>query len=117
MAEDLPDLPAPLPGEDAPTGGVLYGVNPDSGGIVWWDRWSQENHNSVVIARSGAGKSYFVKLEVLRSLYQGVRVEVIDPEDEYLRLADTVGGVSVQLGTPGRSTHWTCPSVTAARTC
>jgi type IV secretory pathway VirB4 component len=96
-----PDLPAPLPGDDAPTGGVLYGVNPDSQGIVWWDRWSAENYNSVVIARSGAGKSYFVKLEVLRSLYQGVRVEVIDPEDEYLRLADAVGGVIVRLGTQG----------------
>ncbi len=96
-----PDLPAPLPGDDAPTGGVLYGVNPDSGGIVWWDRWNAENYNSVVIARSGAGKSYFVKLEVLRSLYQGVRVEVIDPEDEYLRLADAVGGVIVRLGTQG----------------
>src|SRR2546430_1542871 len=88
--------------DDAPqAGGQLYGVNPDSGGIVWWDRWAQENYNSVVLARSGAGKSYFVKLEVLRSLYQGVRVEVIDPEDEYLRLADAVGGTVVQLGTQG----------------
>ena len=48
------DLPAPLPGE---AGGMLYGLNPDSNGIVWWDRWSQHNHNSVVLARSGAGKS------------------------------------------------------------
>ena len=96
-----PDLPAPLPGEDTPTGGVLYGVNPASNGIVWWDRWACENYNSVVLARSGAGKSYFVKLEVLRSLYQGVQVEVIDPEDEYLRLADAVGGVIVRLGAPG----------------
>ena len=96
-----PDLPAPLPGDDAPTGGVLYGVNPDSRGIVWWDRWAQENYNSVVLARSGAGKSYFVKLEVLRSLYQGVQVEVIDPEDEYLRLSDAVGGTVVRLGSQG----------------
>ncbi len=63
------DLPAPLPGETAPTGGVLYGVNAASQGIVWWDRWTCDNHNSVVLARSGAGKSYLVKLEVLRSLY------------------------------------------------
>src|SRR2546430_14810500 len=80
---------------------TLFRSNPDSGGIVWWDRWNAENYNSVVIARSGAGKSYFVKLEVLRSLYQGVRVEVIDPEDEYLRLADAVGGGIVRPGTPG----------------
>ena len=41
-------------------GGMLYGLNPDSNGVVWWDRWSQHNANSVVLARSGAGKSYFV---------------------------------------------------------
>src|SRR6185369_13464252 len=69
--------------------------------IVWWDRWAQENHNSVVLARSGAGKSYFVKLDVLRSLYQGVQVSVIDPEDEYQRLADAVGGIVVKLGGAG----------------
>ena len=96
-----PDLPAPLPGEETPSGGVLYGVNPASNGVVWWDRWTCENYNSVVLARSGAGKSYFVKLEVLRSLYQGVQVEVIDPEDEYTRLADAVGGIVVRLGAHG----------------
>ena len=95
------DLPAPLPGDPPTTGGVLYGTNPNSQGIVWWDRWAQENHNSVVLARSGAGKSYFVKLEILRNLYGGVQVSAIDPEDEYLRLADAVGGTIVRLGAPG----------------
>ncbi|MET8833556.1 DUF87 domain-containing protein [Micromonospora sp. NPDC004540] len=95
------DLPAPLPGDPPAEGGVLYGVNPDSQGIVWWDRWAQENHNCVVLARSGAGKSYFVKLEILRSLYQRVQVAVIDPEDEYPRLADAVGGAVVRLGASG----------------
>jgi type IV secretory pathway VirB4 component len=95
------DLPAALPGADLPSGGVLYGLNPDSQGIVWWDRWAQENHNSVVLARSGAGKSYFVKLEILRTLYQQVRVSVIDPEDEYGLLADAVGGAVVRLGLAG----------------
>jgi type IV secretory pathway VirB4 component len=95
------DLPAPLPGDPPAYGGVLYGINPDSQGIVWWDRWAQENYNSVVLARSGAGKSYFVKLDVLRNLYQGVQVAVVDPEDEYLRLADAVGGSIVRLGMPG----------------
>ncbi|MGK5680182.1 VirB4 family type IV secretion system protein [Actinoplanes sp. URMC 104] len=94
------DLPAPLPGDPATGGGVLYGINPDSQGIVWWDRWAQENYNSIVLARSGAGKSFFVKLDVLRQLYQGVQVAVVDPEDEYLRLADAVGGTIVQLGAP-----------------
>ncbi|WP_435831574.1 VirB4 family type IV secretion system protein [Catellatospora methionotrophica] len=95
------DLPAPLPGEPAPAGGVLYGINPDSAGVVWWDRWAQHNHNSVVVARSGAGKSYFVKLEVLRSLADGVHVAVVDPEDEYVRLACAVDGTVLQLGKPG----------------
>ncbi|MFI2652757.1 VirB4 family type IV secretion system protein [Micromonospora fulviviridis] len=95
------DLPAPLPGDPPAEGGVLYGVNPDSQGIVWWDRWAQENHNCVVLARSGAGKSYFVKLEILRNLYQQVQVAVIDPEDEYPRLADAVGGTVVRLGAAG----------------
>jgi type IV secretory pathway VirB4 component len=76
-------------------------LNTDSAGIVWWDRWAQHNHNCVVLARSGAGKSYFVKLDVLRSLYEGVQVSVIDPEDEYMRLAAAVGGVTLQLGAPG----------------
>ena len=63
--------------------------------------WSLDNHNSVVLARSGAGKSYLVKLEVLRNLYDGVHVAVVDPEDEYTRLARAVGGTAVQLGAPG----------------
>jgi type IV secretory pathway VirB4 component len=95
------DLPAPLPGQGMPAGGVLYGVNTASNGVVWWDRWACDNHNSVVLARSGAGKSYLVKLDILRSLYDGVQVAVIDPEDEYLRLCDAVGGTAIQLGAPG----------------
>jgi type IV secretory pathway VirB4 component len=96
-----PDLPAPLPGENPPSAGVLYGVNLASAGVVVWDRWAQDNHNSVVLARSGAGKSYLVKLEVLRNLYHGVQVAVVDPEDEYVRLARRAGGTVVQLGAPG----------------
>ncbi|HEX8632272.1 MAG TPA: DUF87 domain-containing protein [Catenuloplanes sp.] len=95
------DLPAPLPGDPPVDGGILYGTNPVSNGVIWWDRWAQENYNSVVLARSGAGKSYFVKLEILRNLYQHVQVAVIDPEDEYLRLCDAVGGSIVRLGVAG----------------
>lgn len=96
-----PDLAAPSPGTIAPPEGVLYGVNTSSNGVLIWNRWAQDNHNSVVLARSGAGKSYFVKLEVLRNLYQGTTVSVIDPEDEYAALAEHVGGTVVQLGQPG----------------
>jgi type IV secretory pathway VirB4 component len=96
-----PDLPAPAPGSLDRPGGVLYGLNTTSQGVLLWDRWSCDNHNSVVLARSGAGKSYFTKLEILRSLYQGIQVSVIDPEDEYTPLAEHVGGTVVQLGAPG----------------
>ncbi|TDB89961.1 conjugal transfer protein TraC [Actinomadura sp. KC216] len=80
---------------------VLYGLNAYSSGVVVWDRFAQDNYNSITIARSGAGKSYFTKLETLRLLYQGVHVAVIDPEDEYRRLAGAVGGAHIPLGAPG----------------
>jgi type IV secretory pathway VirB4 component len=95
------DLPAPVPGVLPATTAVLYGVTPTASGVLLWDRWSCDNFNSVVLARSGAGKSYLVKLDVLRSLYQGVAVSVVDPEDEYTALADHVGGTVIRLGVPG----------------
>ncbi|MEU4574630.1 ATP-binding protein [Nonomuraea sp. NPDC023979] len=80
---------------------VLYGLSATSSGVVLWDRYAQDNHNSVVLARSGAGKSFFTKLETLRLLYQGVEVAVVDPEDEYARLARAVGGTCLHLGATG----------------
>ncbi|WP_328816606.1 VirB4 family type IV secretion system protein [Nonomuraea cypriaca] len=79
---------------------VLYGANTASASLVAWDRFAQDNHNSVTLARSGSGKSYLTKLEALRSLYAGIEVAVIDPEDEYARLAHAVGGAYVHLGAP-----------------
>ncbi|WP_236572285.1 VirB4 family type IV secretion system protein [Nocardiopsis sp. FR4] len=79
---------------------VLYGLNVSSAGVVVWDRWAGDNYNSVVLARSGAGKSYFCKLDLLRSLYTGVTAAVIDPEDEYTRLTQAVGGTVIRLGAP-----------------
>ncbi|QFZ24239.1 VirB4 family type IV secretion system protein [Saccharothrix syringae] len=95
-----PDLPAPDPTSVAAPSGVLYGYNLGSQGLVHWDRFGEgmHNHNSVILGRSGAGKSYLVKLELLRSLYCGVEIAVIDPEDEYARLAAAVGGTYVHLG-------------------
>ncbi|MBL7496188.1 DUF87 domain-containing protein [Frankia sp. CNm7] len=98
-----PDLPPAGPASvaTAPTG-VLYGFNLGSQGLVYWDRFGElDNHNAVILGRSGAGKSYLVKLELLRSLYRGVEAHVLDPEDEYSRLADAVGGTHVHLGAPG----------------
>ncbi|MFI9559140.1 VirB4 family type IV secretion system protein [Nonomuraea endophytica] len=91
-----PDLTAEL----GPTA-VLYGANLSSASLVAWDRFEQANHNSVILASSGAGKSYLAKLEALRSLYAGVEVAVIDPEDEYARLANAVGGAYLHLGASG----------------
>jgi type IV secretory pathway VirB4 component len=87
---------------DNPTsGGVLYGTTLDGRGVVFWDRFAADNHNSVILARSGAGKSYLAKLEVLRSLYAGVECFVVDPEDEYRRLAQAAGGAYLHLGGTG----------------
>jgi type IV secretory pathway VirB4 component len=96
-----PDLPPADPASVAAPSGVLYGYNIGSQGLVHWDRFALDNHNSVILGRSGAGKSYLVKLDVLRSLYRGIEIHVIDPEDEYARLAAAVGGTQVHLGGAG----------------
>jgi len=110
-----PDLPPTDPTTSAPSG-VLYGYNLGSSGLVHWDRFRAHNFNSVVLGRSGAGKSYLVKLETLRSLYRtldddrdrdggwasgGVQAFVVDPENEYARLASQVGGTYIHLGAGG----------------
>ncbi|MCL4366142.1 ATP-binding protein [Patescibacteria group bacterium] len=72
--------------------GIMYGINEHNDSLVIFDRFSLENANSVVFAKSGAGKSYFVKLEALRSLMFGTEIIIIDPEQEYLPLCQAVGG-------------------------
>jgi len=72
--------------------GILYGINRHNASLVLFDRFSLENYNSVVFAKSGSGKSYAVKLEVLRSLMFDTDVIVIDPEREYEYLAQATGG-------------------------
>ncbi len=72
--------------------GVLYGINEHNGSLVIFDRFNMENYNSVVFAKAGAGKSFMVKLEILRSLMFGTEVLIIDPENEYKTLCDAVGG-------------------------
>jgi type IV secretory pathway VirB4 component len=72
--------------------GIMYGINEHNGSLVIFDRFTQENANSVIFAKSGAGKSYLVKLEALRSLMFGTEVVVIDPEEEYKNLCQSIGG-------------------------
>lgn len=77
--------------------GVLYGINMHNNGLVIFDRFSLENANMIVFAKSGAGKSFTVKLEALRSMMVGSDVIIIDPENEYQKLSDAVGGSYVRL--------------------
>lgn len=72
--------------------GILYGINQHNASLILFDRFSLPNYNSVTFATSGAGKSYAMKLEVLRSLMVGIDVIVIDPEREFERLAQATGG-------------------------
>lgn len=72
--------------------GILYGVNRQNAGLVIFDRFSMPNYNSVIFARSGAGKSYATKLEIVRTMMFDTTVIIIDPENEYQYLAEAVGG-------------------------
>ncbi|OGM90796.1 conjugal transfer protein TraC [Candidatus Wolfebacteria bacterium RIFCSPLOWO2_01_FULL_38_11] len=72
--------------------GILYGINRHNNSLIIFDRFSLENANSVVFAKAGSGKSFSVKLEILRSLMMGTDILVIDPENEYEKLSNTVGG-------------------------
>lgn len=77
--------------------GILYGINRHNNSLVLFDRFSLQNANAVVFATSGAGKSYTVKLEVLRSLMLGIDVLIIDPEMEYKHLSDAVSGTYINI--------------------
>ena len=77
--------------------GILYGINRHNNSLILFDRFSLQNANAVVFATSGAGKSYAIKLEVLRSLMMGTSVIIIDPEKEYEHLSDAVGGTYINL--------------------
>ncbi len=77
--------------------GVLYGINMHNSGLVIFDRFSLENGNSVVFAKSGAGKSFLVKLEALRSMMFGTEIFIIDPENEYQKMCEAVGGAYIRL--------------------
>ncbi|OGE74086.1 MAG: conjugal transfer protein TraC [Candidatus Doudnabacteria bacterium RIFCSPHIGHO2_01_52_17] len=91
--------------------GILYGINRHNNSLILFDRFQMENANSVVFAKSGAGKSYAVKLEILRSMMLGTEVIAIDPENEYQHLAEAVGGtyLSISLNSPSRINPFDLP--------
>ena len=78
--------------------GIMYGINEHNGSLIVFDRFTLENYNSVVFAKAGAGKSYMVKLEILRSLMFDSEIIVIDPENEYQNLCKAVGGEYITFG-------------------
>ena len=93
--------------------GILYGLNMHNSGLVIFDRFSLENGNSVVFAQSGAGKSFAVKLESLRQLMLGTEVVIIDPENEYQRMTEAIGGsyLNLSLNSPTRVNPFDLPKV------
>ena len=93
IASSFPFISADLSSDN----GILYGINRHNNSLILFDRFSLQNANMVVFATSGAGKSYAVKLEVLRSLMMGTDVIIIDPEREYKHLSDAVGGTYLNI--------------------
>ncbi len=93
--------------------GILYGINRHNNSLILFDRFKMENANMVVFAKSGAGKSYTVKLEILRSMMMGTSVIIIDPENEYKHLAETVGGsfLKISLGSEVRLNPFDLPKI------
>ncbi|MFH1423415.1 MAG: DUF87 domain-containing protein [Candidatus Nealsonbacteria bacterium] len=92
--------------------GILYGINQHNNSLVLFDRFSLENANMCIFAQSGAGKSYAVKLEVLRSLMLGINVVIVDPENEYEMLSEAVGGsyFKISLSSPSHINPFDLPS-------
>ena len=82
--------------------GVLYGLNEHDGSLIIFDRFTLENANSVILGKSGGGKSFLVKLETLRLLMMGIDVIIIDPENEYKKLAESFGGEFVEFSSSSK---------------
>ncbi len=93
IASGFPFVSADLTSDN----GILYGINRHNNSLILFDRFSLQNANAVVFATSGAGKSYTVKLEVLRSMMLGTDVIIIDPESEYKHLSEAVGGTYINI--------------------
>ncbi|MFA6105788.1 MAG: DUF87 domain-containing protein [Patescibacteria group bacterium] len=99
IAASFPFISAELTSDS----GILYGINRHNNSLILFDRFSLQNANMAVFATSGAGKSYCVKLEILRTLMMGVDVIVIDPEMEYKHLSDAVGGTYINISLSSES--------------
>ncbi|MFA5062304.1 MAG: DUF87 domain-containing protein [Patescibacteria group bacterium] len=99
IAASFPFISAELTSDD----GILYGVNRHNNSLILFNRFSLMNANMVVFATAGAGKSYTIKLEILRTMMTGVDVIVIDPEMEYKHLCEAVGGTYINISLSSES--------------
>ena len=99
IASSFPFVSSELTSDD----GILYGINRHNNSLILFDRFSLQNANFVVFATSGAGKSYAIKLEVLRSLMMGTDIIIIDPEYEYKHLSEAVGGTYINISLASKS--------------
>jgi len=99
VASSFPFISSELTSDE----GILYGINRHNNSLILFDRFSLQNANTVVFATSGAGKSYAIKLEVLRTMMLGTDVIVIDPEREYKHLCDAVGGTYINISLSSES--------------
>lgn len=93
IAASFPFISADLTSDN----GILYGINRHNNSLILFDRFSMPNANFCIFSSSGGGKSFFAKLEVLRSMMMGTDVIIIDPEKEYKHLSDAVGGTYVNI--------------------
>lgn len=93
--------------------GILYGINKHNNSLVLFDRFSLENANMVIFGKSGGGKSYATKLEILRLMMEGVDVLIIDPENEYEFLSDAADGsyINISLSSPHHLNPFDLPKV------
>lgn len=98
--------------------GIFYGINQNNSGLIIFDRFSLPNANMIVLAQSGAGKSYAVKLEILRSLFLGINILIIDPEHEYAYLTESIGGsyFKISVGSEDHINPFDLPKVTQDET-
>lgn len=99
IAASFPFISSELTSDD----GILYGINRHNNSLIIFDRFSLQNANMVVFAQAGSGKSYTVKLEVMRTLMMGTDIIIIDPEMEYLHLCEAVGGTYVNISLASES--------------
>ncbi len=88
-----------------PVGGISYGINAISHNLILINRRNSTNGNAVIIGSSGTGKSVSAKIEMLLVyLSSHDHIRIIDPDGEYARLAELLGGVIIHVS-PGSSSH------------